>query len=320
MKFIKAIPAILLALILVIGGCGQNGQAPAGGGRTIPGRDGGLVTVPAGIDRLISTAPSNTEIIIDLGFADKLIAVDKYSSGLEGIPGSPVLIDFMYPDAEVILGINPSLIIAAEHNQTASGEDPFKLIREAGVPVVYIPTSAGIEDIYRDIGFIAELLGAPGRGAVLTDRMKGELEAVAAAAASAVGEKKSVYLEISPFPFMVSCGQGTYLNEMIELIGAVNIFAGEQGWFSPSAEAIIAANPEVILTLVDTAEAAGSAPAVTAAEEIKARAGFETVRAVKNNEVYYIDADSASRPSPRLITALRQMARAVYPLVYAEKD
>jgi iron complex transport system substrate-binding protein len=300
--------ALPVILALVISGCDQNSRSE--GERTLIDRAGGQVSLSAGLDRIVSTAPSNTEIIIALGLGDRLAAVDKYSGELAGITGTPALIDFVYPDAELIIALNPGIIIASGHNQTVSGDDPFKLVREAGIPVVYIPTSDSIEGIYEDIRFIAEVLQCSPRGAELIAQMKEEVEAIARTGA-AVSPKKSVYFEISPFPFMVSCGQGTYLNQMMEIIGAENIFAAEKGWFSPAAEAVIDRNPDVILIL-DYAGVPGASPL----DEIKNRAGFETMDAVKNNEIYAIDADSASRPSPRITLALGQMARAVYPDVY----
>jgi iron complex transport system substrate-binding protein len=265
---------------------------------------GGQVPVPAKLERIVSTAPSNTEILAALGFADKIIALDPYSAKVEGITGTPVLIDFAYPDGEVILGIEPDIIFAAGHNRTVSGSDPLKLIRETGIPVVYIPTSASIADIYEDIRFIAAVLGVPEDGEKLAGDMREQIGEIAKTGA-AITEKQPVYFEVSPFPFMTSCGQGTYLHEMITIIGGVNIFADEKSWFSPAPEAIIERNPGVILTMVPAAD--------NPLDEIQSRPGFEALHAVKTKRVYSIDADAASRPSHHVVTALRQMAAAVYP-------
>jgi iron complex transport system substrate-binding protein len=108
---------------------------------------------------------------------------------------------------------------------------------------------------------------------------------------------------------MVSLGHNTYLHEMIEIIGAENIFAGEGGIIFPSAEAVISGNPDVIFTNVYYGDGPEAEDAV---EEIKKRPGFEHIRAVQNNRVYQIDADSSSRPSARILTALKQMAQGLY--------
>jgi iron complex transport system substrate-binding protein len=223
---------------------------------------------------------------------------------MEGISGTPVLIDFAYPDGEVILGLEPDIVFAAGHNRTVSGSDPLKLIRETGTPVAYIPTSASIEDIYQDIRFIAAALGVPEKGETLAADMREQIDTIAKTG-SAITEKQSVYFEVSPFPYMTTCGKGTYLDEMITIIGGVNIFANEKTWFSPSPEAILERNPGVILTMVSAED--------NPLEEIQSRPGFDALRAVKNKRVYSIDADAASRPSHHIVLALKQMAAAVYP-------
>jgi iron complex transport system substrate-binding protein len=288
------------ALAVIPAGCGPGGEQR----ETITDRSGAKAAVPAQINRIISTAPSNTEIIRDLGMADKLVAIDTFSSRISGLDAGLVQIDFSYPDAEVIIGLKPDLIIAAGHNMTVSGEDPFKLIKDTGISVVYIPTSSSIAGIYEDIRFIAGLLEVREKGEALINGMKAEIDAIAARGAG-FAEKKSVYFEISPYPYMVSIGRETYLSEMISVIGADNIFADQKDWFSPAAESIIERNPDVILTLTGL-----NADPV---DEILRRPGFEHTRAVQNKAVYPIDGDAASRPSPNIVIALKQMAAAVYP-------
>jgi iron complex transport system substrate-binding protein len=173
--------------------------------------------------------------------------------------------------------------------------------------VLYIPSSSSIEEIYRDIALIAEVLGVKERGDEMIRSMKEDI-AKTAARGAAIKNRRNVYFEISPPPGMVSFGGGTYLHEMIEIIGAKNIFDDVKDWFSPSAEAIINRNPDVILTPAYSSE--------NPIPEIKSRPGFETITAVKENRVYAIDADPVSRPSQNIILALRQIAHAVYPEVY----
>jgi iron complex transport system substrate-binding protein len=298
--------AVLLGILLsvILAGCGQSSKK-----ETIADRTGAAVAISGKRERIISTAPSNTEILAGLGLADKLIAADKYSAGLEGIAKDIPLIDFAYPDAEMLIKLNPDLIIASEINQTGMGDDPLKLVRETGIAVVYIPTSNSIEDIYTDIALIAGVFQVKEKGDTLIRDMREKVDAIAKTGA-AIQNKKSIYFEITPLPYIVTLGNGTYINQMIEIIGAKNIFAGEKGWFSPGAEEIINRNPDIIFTFDD------DAAAVIA--ELKSRPGFDTITAVKNNAIYSINADSASRPSQNIIRALQQMARAVYPDEYED--
>jgi iron complex transport system substrate-binding protein len=275
--------------------------------RLLVDRGGNTVAISGEINKVISTAPSSTEILVDLGLADKLVAIDKYSLDIEGVRQDLPLIDFFFPDAEAIIGIDPDIIISNGHNNLGAGDDPFKLIREAGIPVVYIPLSPDVEGICLDIEFIADMLNVSDRGTALTSSLKKQIEEIAAIGKT-IENKKTVYLEISPAPNLVTVGSGTYLDHFISIIGAENIFADQFGVIFPGAESILDRNPDVIITtIIDQYDPA---------EEIKKRDGFEHVNAVKNNAIYLVDSNSASRPSARIVVALKQMAKAVYPDYY----
>jgi iron complex transport system substrate-binding protein len=270
-------------------------------------RSGIKVTINGPINRIVSTAPSNTEIITALGMARKLVAIDVHSANVEGIPNGLPLLDFFYPDAEVIINLEPDIIIASGHNPTGSGEDPFRLLREMGIAVVYIPMSKSIEDIYRDIAFIAELLQEEKKGEEVINSMKTQIAELTRYLPN-IETPKTVYFEISAAPDMFTFGKDSFINDMILTIGARNIFENDNWIVTPGLESIIDRNPDVILTNVNYID--------DPIAEIKSRPGFNHINAVINNRVYQIDNDSSVRPSPRIILALREMAQAVYPELY----
>jgi iron complex transport system substrate-binding protein len=292
---------IIAAVIFAVTGCTGKG------GRQIIDRAGRTVTIKNPINRIVSTAPSNTEIITDLGMAHKLVAIDRHSVNVSGLPAGLPLLDFFYPDAEVIISLSPDIIIASGHNPTGSGEDPFRLLGEAGIPVVYISMSKSIDDIYRDIAFIADLLQISGDELILS--MQTEIAQITQKT-RLIETKKTVYFEISAAPEMYTFGKDSFLDDMIATVGAQNIFANDNWLVSPGAESIIDRNPDVILTNVNYID--------DPIGEIKSRPGFNHINAVINNRIYQIDTDSSSRPSSRIILALRQMAWAVYPDVYTD--
>ena len=256
------------------------------------------------VNRVVSTAPSNTEIIADLGMAHTLVAIDRHSANVGGLPENLPLLDFFYPDAEVIIGLEPDIIIASGHNPTGTGEDPFRLLRETGIAVVYIPMSKSIDDIYRDIEFIAGLLQAQENGEKLIDSMKAQIAEITQYV-PLIETRKSVYFEVSAAPDMITFGRDSFIGDMISVIGARNIFENDNWFVTPGAESIIDRNPDVILTNVNYID--------DPIGEIKARPGFDHINAVINSRVYQIDTDSSVRPSARIILALRQMSHAVYP-------
>lgn len=298
----KKILALIIALsMFIISGCSSQQD------RTVTDREGTEVNIPKKIEKIISTAPSNTEVLMALGLGDKLVAIDKYSTDIEGVNTELPQIDFSNPDAETIIGLEPDIVIASGHNKTGSTEDPFKAISEAGIPVVYIPSSESIDGIYKDIEFIADVVNEKSKGKEIIDDMKAQVDEIKAIG-DTIADKKSVYFEISPAPYLSSFGKSTFLNEMIEIIGAENIFANEDGWISPTAEAIIDANPDVIITNAEYMD--------NPTGEIKSRNAWENINAIKNNEVYLVDKNASSRPSQNVVKALKQMAEAVYPEYY----
>eukprot|EP00831_Metopus_contortus_P063883 TRINITY_DN5664_c0_g1_i7.p1 TRINITY_DN5664_c0_g1~~TRINITY_DN5664_c0_g1_i7.p1 ORF type:complete len:181 (-),score=25.80 TRINITY_DN5664_c0_g1_i7:23-565(-) len=114
---------------------------------TMKDREGNSFNLPKKMNAIISTAPSNTEILVGLGLSDKLVAIDKYSADIDGVNKDLTKIDFKNPDAETLISLNPDIIIASGHNRTGN-DDPFAAVKEAGVKVVYIPISSSIEDLY----------------------------------------------------------------------------------------------------------------------------------------------------------------------------
>lgn len=295
--------ALLAAALFALLGCAQQT------GREIVDRVGRTVRVRGPVNRIVSTAPSNTEIIVDLGLGEKLVAIDRHSADVAGIPPDLPLLDFFFPDGEALIALKPDLILASGHNATGTGEDPFRVLEEAGIAVAYISMSRSINGIYEDIAFTAELLGVPGQGEELISSTQEQVEALALRARS-IEKKRTVYFEISAAPEIFTFGRDSYLNDMISVIGGINIFGGDNWLISPSVELIIERNPDVILTNVNYL------PDPVA--ELKARPGFEAINAVIHNRVYRIDTNSSVRPSARIVLALRQMAQAVYPEFYEE--
>ncbi len=265
-------------------------------------RSGTEFQVPESLDNIISTAPSNTEILIALGLGDSIAVVDAYSSHLAGLSDDVMAVEFQAPDIEALLAADCDILIANEHNMTG-GEDPFVQIKEAGIPVVYIPTSVSIQGIYDDIAFLGELTGTQELADALVQDMQDRILAIETTVAEA--EPKTVYFEISPAPYLFTFGTGTFLHEGIEIAGGENVFGGEDGWFEPSEEQILLANPQVIITNATYME--------DPTGEIMSRENWAELDAVVNQQVYVVDNDQSSRPSHHVIEALEDIAAAIHP-------
>lgn len=271
-------------------------------------REGNLVEVPAEINTIISAAPSVTEILAGLGLADKIIAADMYSADVEGIDPAVCTLDFYNLNTEELVALAPDVIII--NGISDNGDtDPYAELKAAGTNVVYIPSAVSIDGIKDDIAFLAAYTRTSDKGDELIGTIDSCISDISAKAAN-ITEKKSVYFEISAAPYLYTTGSGTFLNEIIELVGAENIYGGEEGWISNSDETVIAANPDVILTSV--------AYEGYDFNEITAREGWDVLTAVKNGEVYQVGANETSRASQHVVDGINEIASAIYPDVYGE--
>lgn len=271
-------------------------------------RAGAPITLPAKVEKIVSMAPSTTEILIDLGLADKIIAADTNTKKDGLLKHDIPYFDMMKPDAEKLIALKPDVVFISGMSN-AKGNTPFSPLIDAGICVVNIPSSSSIEAVYLDIAYIAAVVKQEEKGAKIIANMKKEIEAVRKkGAAIAQDKKKTVYFEIGAAPYMYSLGTGTFINEMIEIIGAKNILADQKSWIAVSDEMVLAKDPDVILTNVNYIP--------NPIDEIMARAGWASLKAVKGKKVFGIDTNSSSRPNHNIIKALKEMAKAVYPEIY----
>ena len=311
---------LLLLLILICTACSSPAPTPTTpapatspptAAPTVPSvamtdRAGNPMTLPAKIERILVMGPSNTEILVALGLAESIIAIDSYSDNIPGLQPDIPMFSMMQPDGEQIILLEPDIIIATAMTMVG-GEDPFLALKNTGICVAYIPSSESIQDIQDDILFLGEVMGVSAKARELVTEMDREI-AIIATIGNSITEKKRVYYEIAAAPYLYSFGSGTFLHEMLEIIGAINILAEVNSWAAITDEVVIDANPDVILTSVNYLD--------DPIGEILARPGWEAITAVANEEVYYIDNDASSRPNHHITKALIEMAKAIYPDLY----
>ncbi|MDV4147776.1 ABC transporter substrate-binding protein [Enterococcus faecalis] len=313
-KFTLTMMTLGLVATLGLAGCGkQEKKATTSSEKTevtLPTKDrsGKEITLPKEATKIISLVPSTTEVIEDLGKTDQLIAVDTQSSTMMTDIKKLPQMDMMAVDAEKLIALKPQIVYVNDIN-LASSESVWKQVEDAGITVVNIPTSTSIKAIKEDVQFIADSLSEHEKGQKLIKTMDQEIDEVAKIGKT-IKKPKTVLFEVAALPDIYSFGNGTFLNEMIETIGAKNVLANEKGWLPVTEEAAIAAKPEVILTNVNYMK--------DPAKEILARKNWENVPAVQNKEVFEIDNMSSSLPNNHITKALKQMAKAVYPEEYKD--
>ncbi|MEW5932618.1 MAG: cobalamin-binding protein [Bacillota bacterium] len=306
-------PALLLVFLLAVAflvaaGCaGKKPEAgpaaPAPFPRTITDGTGRQVTIPAQPQRIISLAPSCTEILFALGLGAKVVGVDKFSNyppeaqNLEKVGG------FSDPSVEKIAALKPELILG-----TGMHKKVLPQLEALGIPVVLFDPK-DVDGVLADIQTVGSLTGATEAAGKLASDVRSRITRVKEKLdASVPGDQRPwVYYEVYSEPIM-TVGPHTLIHQLIELAGGRNIaYDAQTDYPEFSSEAVIQRNPAVIIF----PSFHGSASLTV--DKLKARPGWATIAAVKNGRVHPIDADLISRPGPRIADAVEELAHIIHP-------
>ena len=254
--------------------------------------------------RIISLAPSNTEILFAVGAGDQVVGRDMFSDypeaakAVKDIGGS----NGKY-NTEEIVALKPDLVLAGEINSP----ELIQSMEQLGLPVFPLNNPATLEDMYSNLTVVAELTGHSKQAGQLVDSLKKRVAAVDDKV-KPLDSRLSVYYELDATdptkPF--TAGPGTFVSLLIERAGGYNIGDSMSSqWAQISLEQVVAANPYAII-LGDSAY--GVTP-----ESVKQRPGWGGIAAVQNNRIYTFDDNLVSRPGPRLVDGLEQLAKLLRP-------
>ncbi|MCO0598903.1 ABC transporter substrate-binding protein [Peribacillus butanolivorans] len=251
-------------------------------------------------ETVVSLQPSNTEILFKLGLGDKVVGVTDFDNYPEEAKDIEHVSDSVNINAEKIISLKPDAVIA----YTIGDETTLKPLEDAGIPVFIIKSATNFDDVYGDIGQIAEVMGVAEKGEELVKDIQNQITSVEEKIET-LDEKAQTYFEISPAPEIYTTGSETFQQEILKTAGIENIFADQKGWVKVSDEEIVKRNPNAIITTATYAD--------DAVDEIKSRKGWEDINAVKNDQVYLLDENIMSRPGPRIGEAVELAAKTVYP-------
>jgi iron complex transport system substrate-binding protein len=276
--------------------------------------DHGYVTsLTAYADRIVSVAPSATEILFAIGAGDKVVAVTRYDnypynfSAWIAAGNMTSVGEFTTPNLEVITSLNPDLILASGGVQ----QESVDTLRELGYKVLVLdPTS--VDGILKDIELVGNATGKSAEATALVNNITNRINAVANKVANAT--KPKVYYEVYyDATASWTIGSKAWQNELIEKAGGTNIFGDQQtDYYQYQSEALIARNPDVIVL---PAEGMGTGQQASL-DAVKARPGWDTTNAVKNDRIYQINSDIIERAGPRVADAIEQLAEFFHPELF----
>lgn len=268
------------------------------------------ITIEAEPEKIVSLIPSNTENAFALGLGDKIVGVSDHDNYPEEV-NDIEKIGGLELNVEKIISLQPDLVLAhgsAAHNS----KEALQQIRDSDINVFVVTDAQGIDETYTAIEEIATITGTEDKAEEIISNMKAEFAEIQEKTAAIKDEdRKSVFMESSPEPDIYTGGNNTFWQELLTIIHADNAAEEQDGWVQLDPEAIVALNPDVILTTygdyVDNP-----------VEQVLNRDGWGEVTAVKEEQVFDVQSDLVSRSGPRLVEGAKEMAKVVYPELYEE--
>jgi iron complex transport system substrate-binding protein len=263
------------------------------------------VIIAALPQRIVSLAPSNTEILFAVGAGDQVVGVTEYCNyPPEAKEGREIVGGFSAKSLSVekILSLKPDVVFSAG----AIHQPVIEALEQAGVTVVAFDAQ-NFDEVYQNILTAGRITGHVAEAEKVVAEMKARLAKVQAIVREIPEQARlRVFYEVWDEPLMTA-GPNTFIGQMIELAGGVNIFADvEEQYPQISPEAVVERNPDVILGPDSHAEG-------LTAEKIAARPGWSDIKAVKDGRILIVNGDIVSRPGPRVVEAVEAIARLLYP-------
>jgi iron complex transport system substrate-binding protein len=266
-----------------------------------------LAAIPlraAGPSRIVSTSPSITETLFALGLGDRVVGVSSFCRFPPRAMTLPKVGTFLKPDAELIAGLRPDLVIVHE---VSTGLD--RKLASLRLPFVVVArgTLAGVFSSIRQIGTAA---GVPDNAETLVADVERRLDAIRQSAAV---PRRRVLFIIGRHPGtltdLVAVGPGSYLNEVIDIAGGRNVLniAGQPEYPRISMETVLRLDPEVIVDTVDMGDTAADRQQ-RAPVNARLWAAYGTLSAVKSGRLYAATTDALVVPGPRVVEAAAWVA------------
>jgi len=261
------------------------------------------VTLPGPAQRVVSLAPSNTEILYAIGAGTQVVGRDESSDYPVQVSSLPTVGGYSGFNTEAIVALHPDLVLAGGINTP----ELVASLEKLGLTVYYLPNPATLEEMYANLETVASLTGHTAETATLVDSLKSRVTALDAKILP-LNSRPTVYYEIDatdpskPYTY----GPGSFGDLLIQRAGGTNVGSSLSSQFAQmSLEQLVVANPSIIIL--------GDSAYGTTADSLKKRPGWGGLDAVQNGQIFPFDDNLVSRPGPRLVDGLEALAKLLHP-------
>jgi len=279
------------------------------------GKPPAALEVPGTVQRVVSMAPSITECIYAIGGGDRVVGVTTFCNYPAEADALPKIGGYTDANFERVYALKPDLaILPTEHYAIT------ERLNALGIPSLKVDTST-IPAIFQTMETLGEVFQTQKTAAATIDQLKQRIENIKTRTADQPARRVLVSIGRNMGTGGVSdvyvAGHSTLYNEMLESIGATNVYSGEMEYARISHEGIMRLQPDVIIDLIPDLESARNVNI----EEVRNEWNIlQNVPAVKNGEVHVFGGDYVCVPGPRFVLTFENIARAVYPDCFNEDE
>ena len=268
--------------------------------RTLVDQTGRTVEIPESPKRVVSLAPSITEIIYDMNCEDRLKGVTTYSDFPKEAKTLPKVGSYVYLDLEKIVSLKPDLCIGIKDGNP---KEIAMRLESLGIPV-YAVNPRSLESIRTAVLEIGNLLQASENARRVAGEMKSRIDYIRQLAATAENQPR-VFFQIGISP-IVSAGSDTFIHELIEIAGGINLAQSYSSYPRFSTEEVLVAKPDIIIITSMARE--------KIFDQVKAKwRQWPNIPAVKNDRIFLVDSNLFDRPTPRLVRGLETLMGLIHP-------
>ena len=254
--------------------------------------------------RVVSLAPSNTEILFALGAGKQVVGRDDFSDyPAEAKSVTSIGSTFKKLNIEAIVALKPDLVLTAG----ITNPEQVKSLEDVGLTVYALANPKDLDGLYANLVAVGQLTGHEDEAKKLSESLKKRVSAVTDKV-KGTSSKPKVFYEIDGSDPLKpwTTGSGTFIDTLITMAGGQNVGAVLKSSFAQiSSEELVKQNPDIILL--------GDTKFGVSIESVSKRAGWNGIAAVKNNKIFAFDDDLASRPGPRLVDGLETMVKLLQP-------
>ncbi|MGQ0571838.1 MAG: ABC transporter substrate-binding protein [Armatimonadota bacterium] len=277
--------AVGLAIAVGLAAPGASAGVAARFPLTVTDATGNVVVVPSQPRRIISLAPSVTEILFALGLDREIVGLSDSDDYPPDKVQAKVRIGGVAINFERVVSLRPDLVIGIPSLQ----RDQLGRLKSLGLTVLAVD-AASIEETIAQVSLLGRATGRTRQADELVASIQRRAQVVQRAA------RTTVYIEVWNEPVIVATGD-TLINDLVTRAGGVNIFADRRGYAQVPLEAVLVRNPQVIFLLYP------------GRDRLRGRPGWRAIEAARNGRITELPTELVSRPGPRIVEGLALVSR-----------